>query len=128
MNEELVLKKWFRDYLNPTYKELKLWMLDPESFEPGQDWDIIIGDQSRLTIFVKLASIDGPKREEIVHFLHVSTANAFNHDRKQITEGIDLVPYSAFPDLLHWKKKALFLLENPRSFNGKEWFDFRYDK
>ena len=128
MNEELIIKKWFSDYLNPTYKELKLWMLDPESFEPGQDWDIIIAGENMLTTFTRLANYDGPKREDIIHYLHVSTANAFNHDRNQIIEGIKLVPDSAFPDLLDWKKNALFLLENPHSFREKEWFDFRYNQ
>jgi len=128
MDEEHILKKWFADYLNPTYKELKLWMEDSESFEPGQDWDIIIGDEGRLTTFVRLANNDGPQREDIVHYLHVSTANAFNHDRDRILEGIKLVPDTAFSDLLDWKRKVLILLGTPNSFKESEWFDYRYDR
>jgi len=127
MNEELIYKKWFTDYTNPTYRELKLWMEDAESFEPGQDWDIIIGDEGRLTTLVRLANNDGPQREVIVHYLHVATANAFHHDRGRISEGIRLVHDSAFSDLLDWKRKALFLLETPKSFRKSEWFDYRYN-
>jgi len=125
MDEDSILKRWFTDYLNPTYEELKLWMLDPESFEPGQNWDIIIGDGSRLPTFVRLASIDSPQRENIVHYLHVSTANAFYNDQKQILDAVRLVPDDGFTDLLAWKKKALLLLDTPSSFREGEWFDHR---
>ena len=128
MDARSIAKRWFSDYLNPTFCELKVWLEDPESFEPEQDWDIIIGGAHRLPVFVRLAINDGPQREFIIHYLHVATANAFYHDRDRIHEGIGLVRDEASTELLEWKRKAMFLLESPKSFREKDWFDYMYNK
>ncbi len=128
MDIEALFKRWFFDYVNPTHGELKLWMEDSESFEPMQDWDLIVGGADRLLSLVRLASNDGPQRKYIVHYLHVSTANAFNDDRDKISEGLELVPGNTFSDLLEWRERTKFLLENPTSFRENEWFDHIYNR
>ena len=122
MNMDSILKRWFADYANPTHKELELWMADPEAFEPMQDWDLVVGNESRLLSLVRLASNDGPQRDHIINYLHVATAVAFSSNRNRIIEGIKLVPEDTFPDLLMWREKATALLDNPVSFREKEWF------
>lgn len=109
------MERWFVDYLNPTHSELKLWMEDSDAFEPMQDWDLIIGDHMRLPSLVRLANNEGPQREYIVHYLHVSTAVAFSSDRSQITEGIKLVPGDTFV-VAHFK--PFFLVQDIREIGN----------
>jgi len=118
----------FTDYFNPTEEELKAWMEDPNSYEPTQDWDLCVGSFRNLEALVRLAHGKGPQREYIVQFLHVATANAFDHDRDMIEKGISLVPHNTNKHLLDWRRKAEYLLVNPRTFNKEYWFNYMYIK
>lgn len=127
MNIEVNLKRWFVDYANPTEKELCHWMEDPEAFEAMQDWDLIVGSYQNLHALVRLASNKGPQREYIVHYLHVATAEAFNWSRDAIVEAIKLVPDDTFEDVLEWRIKAKYLLNNPKTYREDEWFAYMYN-
>jgi len=118
----------FTDIFNPTEEELKTWMEEPNSCEPTQDWDLCVGSTSNLESLVRLAHGKGPQREYIVHFLHVATASAFNHDRDMIKKGISLVPHNTNKHLLDWRRKAEYLLENPKTFNQRYWVNYMYLK
>ena len=127
MEPESILKQWFVDYCNPTEKELRRWMEDPDTFEAMQDWDLVVGTFNNLHALARLANNDGPQRESIVHYLHVATTDSFNMMRDTIKEAIELVPDDAFEDVLEWRSKAEYLLENPKTFQGKKWFEYRYN-
>ncbi len=128
MDSESILECWFVDYCNPTEKELRHWMEDPDAFEAMQDWDLVVGTCSNLHALARLANNDGPQRYSIVHYLHVATADAFRHMRNTIKEAIELVPDDAFEDVLEWRSNAEYLLENPKTFQDKFWLDYRYNR
>ena len=94
--------EWFADCFNPEEAELKKWMEDANAYDPTQDWDLCVGKFDNLKPLVRLAQGKGPQRKYIVHFLHVATADAFNHQRHIIQEGIDLVPHNTHKELLAW--------------------------
>ena len=128
MDADSILEYWFVDYCNPTEKELRRWMEDPDAYDAMQDWDLLVGKYQNIHALTRLANNDGPQRESIVHYLHVATANSFDAMRDSIREAIDLVPDDAFEDVLKWRSKAEFLLENPRTYREKEWFDYSNNK
>lgn len=128
MDPETIIEHWFVDYCNPTEKELRRWMEDPDAYEAIQDWDLLVGKFQNIRALARLANNDGPQRESIVHYLHVATSDSFNVMRGTIREAIDLVPDDAFEDVLEWRSKAEYLLENPGTYREKEWFDYGYSQ
>ena len=128
MDIEGIFRRWFVDYANPTETELRHWMEDPEAIEAMEDWDLIVGNCQNLHALVRLASNNGPQRKYIVHYLHVATAAAFNWSRDTISEAIKLVPDDTFEDVLEWRSNAEYLLNNPKTFRKKEWFDYIYNQ
>ena len=121
---EELLKRRFVDYMNPTERELEKWMKDPNVFEPTQDWDLVVGCDSNIHSLARLVCQEAPEREFMVHCLHVSTAEAFNRARETILEAVEIARECPFEDVQEWRRNAVNLVENPKSYNEDDWYDY----
>lgn len=116
----------FKDYSNPTEKELIAWSRDPDAIEPTQDWDLIIGRECYLDLLARLVVDNGPNTDLLLSFLYCATADSFKFhaDGNSIEKAILLIPNNAPEAVLNWKKATENLLKFPKKFKDSDWYDY----
>jgi len=122
----------FNDPYNPTADEIKIWANDKNSFEPEQDWDIIVNWLEYPDLILKLATEDNcPTQNYFIHILYVIIGDFVRSNRHR-SEEIDVLFNKAknydHQNIKIWIERSRYIMKYPKKFKYGDWFSGNLSK
>lgn len=116
----------FNDPYNPTADEIKMWAYNKNSFEPEQDWDVIVNWLGYPNLILKLAADDNcPTHNYFIHILYVIIGDYVRSNRSR-SEEIDVLFNKAkkydHQYIKIWIERSGYIIKYPGKLKYGDWF------
>jgi hypothetical protein len=117
-----------RSPYNPSAEDLRLWAYDAESFEPKQDWDLVLSWTPYDDLFMEFASdLKCPKTDYFLALLYFIVGDAVRKncqtETKHDIEALLQKAEKHFPNhrIYLWVRRSRDLLAHPDTFRYGDW-------
>ena len=115
------------EWYNPSSDLIKQWAYDDTSFEPEQDWDIIIHDLPYENLYAQLASDNHcPKADYFLHLLYFTIGHSVRQGvTDETTKRVNHVTCATRSHssvlLSLFRERVASLMKDPSSFSYDDW-------